>query len=77
MNHVRDLGRIIAAARGQLDPTPAETAMINEAVRIGSSPEGLGYALGIALVRAYGSAGAYVVSDAVQRGIQIAMREAK
>lgn len=57
--------------------TPSQDAMIAEAVRVGSSPEGLGRAIGVALARHYGVNRAYVVSDAVARGIQQAMKEGR
>ena len=56
---------------------PSQDAMIAEAIRIGSSPEGLGHAIGRALARQYGAGTAYRVSDAVARGIQQAMKEVR
>lgn len=56
-------------------PLPSQEAMIDEALRVGASADGLGHAIGRALVRHYGAGKAYQVSDAVARGIQQAMKD--
>jgi hypothetical protein len=56
--------------------TGPECEMIADAIRVGSSPDGLGGAIGVALVRRYGVTTAYRVADAVAVGIQAAMKDA-
>ena len=65
---------------GSLYPPPPETkvnAMIADATHGGASPEGLGFAIGVALAKQMGPGRAYLASDAVAVGIQHAMKEAR
>lgn len=78
MNAWKRMGEVPTSARDEHNapnvnagcayPT-AEERMLDEALQIGASAEGLGHAIGQSLVRRYGLRRAYDVWDAIGRGI--------
>ena len=86
MNAWKRMGEVLTSARREHDaptvntgskypPLPsAEDRLLEEALNIGSSAEGLGHAIGQSLVRRYGLRRAYDVADAISRGIAAGAR---